>query len=112
MFQISLAYCDMVRSLLNLPLPAVLNIDILSHFFLSLQAKCVYQIKNTIEWSLPTSSARARTQKKTKNKKTKNKKRTTDYCLGLVLFVQNMGEGLGQALIILVIHIQNLLSKL
>lgn len=36
MFQISLAYCAIVRSLLNFPLPAVLNIDIFSHFFRSL----------------------------------------------------------------------------
>lgn len=34
--QISFAYWSMVRSLLNLPLPAVFKMDILIHFFLSL----------------------------------------------------------------------------
>ena len=37
-FQISFAYWEIVRSLLNLPLPAVLNIDIFIHLFLSLPA--------------------------------------------------------------------------
>jgi hypothetical protein len=36
MSHISLAYWAMVRSLLNLPLPAVFKMDILIHFFLSL----------------------------------------------------------------------------
>lgn len=37
-FQISLAYWPIVLSLLNFPLPAVLNMDIFVHLFLSLRA--------------------------------------------------------------------------
>lgn len=44
MFQISLAYWAIVLSLLNFPLPAVLKIDIFSHFFLSLHANHMNKI--------------------------------------------------------------------
>lgn len=43
-FHISLAYWAIVRSLLNFPLPAVLNIDIFSHNCRSLQNTYVRQI--------------------------------------------------------------------
>jgi hypothetical protein len=36
MSHISFAYWEIVRSLLNLPLPAVFSMDILVHFLLSL----------------------------------------------------------------------------
>lgn len=62
----------MVRSLLNLPLPAVLNIDIFSHLFLSLQAKYVLEKfrtnveveKHDIARSLPSARGIKRTSEK------------------------------------------------
>ena len=44
--QISFAYWSMVRSLLNLPLPAVFKMDILIHFFLSLSWKHELRIQH------------------------------------------------------------------
>lgn len=44
MSHISLAYWSMVRSLLNLPLPAVFKMDILIHFFLSLSCNQAFSL--------------------------------------------------------------------
>jgi hypothetical protein len=45
MSHISLAYWAMVRSLLNLPLPAVFKMDILVHFFLSLSCNQAFSFR-------------------------------------------------------------------